>query len=211
MTKPPHVLVEPEVAALADLYIELIKELHAIAKERKGLDASEDALVAVKRFLDANEAVSVSGITRPLGALAAAIVDLREGKTPVLFKKAPRTPQGRPESPSFDLVKAAAAASMSFLIKAAAEKPAAAAAFVADTLSKVGIQSLGPHTIVNASTVKGWRDEMGGKNSKRAEFVYKRILANLMAKANSEITSGAARRMVKGAIDGLHAEGVTPG
>lgn len=211
MTKPPQVLVEPEVAALADLYIELVKKLQAIAKDREGLDASVNALVAVKGFLEADEAVRVSGITRPLGALAAAIVDLREGKAPVLFTKERRTSGGRPLHPSFDAVKGAAAAFMSFLIEAAAEKPKAAAAFVADTLSKVGIRSLGPHTVVNASTVTGWRDEMGGKNSKRAKAVYDRILADFMGQVKNRITSAAARRMVKGAIVGLHAEGVTPG
>ena len=80
------IVVDAEVASVADLYIELIRELTKIRDTLVGLDASEYALVAVKRFLDANEMVFVSGITRPLGSLASAIQDLKAGGKPDLFQ-----------------------------------------------------------------------------------------------------------------------------
>ena len=77
------VLVDPEVAELADRYIELV---HYLDELDQNLNTAEcpleiclDALVAVKRFVDVHPIVAQKGITRPLGMLAASVLDLTLG------------------------------------------------------------------------------------------------------------------------------------
>lgn len=204
------IVVDAEVASVADLYIELIRELTKIRDTLVGLDASEYALVAVKRFLDANEMVFVSGITRPLGSLASAIQDLKAGGKPDLFQIEEPLTKGRPMAPSADVLKAVAAACLEFLCKRSSESLEKSAKFIREELNKLGITVYGRNRAITSATVRGWRAEMKGRNSAFANRVFKITLCKLKEVASDPITPTSARRIVEGALLGLAAEGITP-
>ena len=205
-----QVLVDLEIARLADVYIELIKELTAISQSCAGLDASLSSLVAVKRFLDANEIIFAAGLTRPLGELAAAINDLQSGTKPKLLEVPKRPNGGRPPRAIDDAVKATAAACLELLHENARETLEVASLYISDELEKIGVKSLGSSTPITQKTIQGWRAEMGSRNSEIANKIFRQIKTDLSAKLGPRTSSEIARRVVRGAIQALTVEGVTP-
>src|SRR5580704_2467500 len=59
-------------------------------------------VVSVLHFLDADVAIAGSGLTRPLGTLAASLRDLGQGARPPLFFDRPKREVGRPKDISFE-------------------------------------------------------------------------------------------------------------
>ena len=212
--KEPKVSVDAEVAELADLFIKLVVELNAINKvfdkTHDQLAACEAAVLAVKHFLDANDEVFVSGITWPLGALAAAVRDVQLGAKPKLFHVESRSGGGRPPSRINDAVKATAAACLEILHKDAKQDLTRASEFVVDQLMNIGISRFGSTSSIDVKTVRGWRDEMGARNSAVAMNIYRQIIKGLREQLNGDLTLNAARRITKSALAGLVAEGLTP-
>ena len=211
--KKPQVLVDAEVAGLADLYISLITELHAIntqyEKDFGQLAACESAVVALKRFLDANEMVFAAGITRHLGSLAAALLDLQSGAKPKLFQVASRPGRGRPPSAIHHAVKATAAACLEILHENAKEDLKTASAFVARELQKISSKVTGSVRPITAATVRGWRDEMGSRNSSVSNKIFSDIVVGITQESGRTITSASARRISKSMLGGIVAEGLT--
>ena len=212
--KEPKVSVDAEVAELADLFIKLVVELNAINKvfdkTHDQLAACEAAVLAVKHFLDANDEVFVSGITWPLGALAAAARDVQLGGKPKLFFVKSKSDGGRPPSGINDAVKATAAACVEILHKDAKQDLNNASSYIVRELKKIGVSRVGSTGLIKSETVRGWRNEMGARNSPAAMNIYNQILKELRQHFKGELTLNAARRITKSALAGLVAEGLTP-
>lgn len=173
------ILVDKEVAQLADDYIDFILSLGFL---KKLLDAGADeqkvcfeVLAVTKRFIDLNPVAYAVGISQPFGLLAAGINDVWAGKKPKLFTRNPETqPKAKPGQ-TFNAVKAVAAAALDLRVYYGAELQIAASE-IARELKNVGIEYTGSTPIV-WQTVKGWRDEMGGRNHPMANDIFKEIIS----------------------------------
>ena len=140
------VLVEPEIARVGEIYVELIKELKRLNEEldhgRPEADVCLDTVVAIKRFFDADESVFAQGLTRPLAMLSTALRDLLAGFSPKLFKK-PEGEKSRPAGASITVTTQAIAAAGVELLHRHGMSFDEAASFVVGELKGVGISLTG--------------------------------------------------------------------
>ena len=210
------VLVEPEIARVGEIYAELIKELRRLNEElehgRPEAEVCLDAVIAIKRFFDADESVFAQGLTRPLAMLSTAFRDLLAGFSPKLFKK-PEGVKIRPAGASKTVaIQGVAAASVELLHRCGMSFEDASS-FVVGQLKKVGITSTGGSRHITNKTVLGWRDEMGSRNTAEANDIYRSFCRGFGEYLDSEIGNHASLDHVKAAImgfmHGLVSEGVT--
>lgn len=203
------VLVDEEIAHLADRYIDLVKELKRL---RDGLDQGRphsevciDAVVAVKRFLDANEYVMAAGLTQPFGMVSTALRDLSQGFSPALFKKAKKQPTGSSKTVTLQAV---GAAGLDLLLHYG-DHGGEAAQFIVQELKKAGFETTGGRRTITKETVLGWRNEMGARNSLVAHNTFKQIVSAAKVQLGEKAKVAAVRDFITGAISALSSEGIT--
>jgi hypothetical protein len=201
--EPEKVLVERDVVKLADSFIGLVRSLDELNRKldegRPEIDVCLDAVVAVKRFLgDYN-------VTRPFGILAAALRDVKLGANPSLFKMAEKK-GNRPAGTTFGTaMQATAAAGLELLHRHV--KLDEAASFVVKQLDKAGLTHTSDGRPITPETVKGWRDEMGGRNTKESQDTYEQICEDAAALGLTATVEGVQRAII-GSIQELLNEGI---
>lgn len=164
------------------------------------------SLASVVRFLDDDEIIQGTGLTRPLGVLAASLRDLDRGARPRLFFDRPKKGPGRPKDTSFEAARGAIAAAASALIEWG-EPRAVAGRFVAGESQNAQLTMPNGRPI-SAQHVLRWRDEMGGSASALAQSTYNDIIAKYRNVPCELIRDQRGRRnVVVGALLGLRAEG----
>ena len=101
----------------AHRYRQLVAEL---ARADQAAEAGDDELCVILRcivsityFLDADDIIRGTGLTRPLGVLATSLRDLGQGARPRLFFGRPKKKGGRPKDVSFEAARGAIAAALS--------------------------------------------------------------------------------------------------
>ena len=208
--KSKKILVDVEIANVGENYIALISELKRLNDKLSNggsdLEVCIDAVVATKRFLDANEIVMVYGLTRPFGILASALRDLSLGYEPSLLQKAEFPPK-KGSSKTITL-QAVGAAGLDLLMHYGSKRQIAAE-FVVQQLRKAGFHKTGNNKIIFAKTVIGWRDEMGGKNTSESQKIYKQIIESIKAELGANAKVSSVQRVIENSINTLINEGIT--
>ena len=206
------VCVEPEVAELADRYIELVCFLNELNQRlditENPLEICLDALVAVKRFVDVNPTVAQKGITRPLGMLAASILDLTLGSTPALLKPNPNI-TGRPKSVSGTVTLQATGAACAEILIWCGLSVESACKYVLKVLEKEKQVNAPASKPVTWRTIKRWRDEMGGRNSDKSVEIYTGLQTELKKALGSNPSIKETEDAVANCIQGLKTTGAT--
>jgi hypothetical protein len=163
-------------------------------------------VVSVLQFLDDDPLIAGAGLTRPLGMLAAALMDLGQGARPPLFFNRPKKKAGRPTDVSFEAMRGVVAAAVGLLIENG-ESRQSAARVVADELGLAGIKAPGGKSIQPVQILR-WRDEIGSRASKLAESTYKDVLTKYATVARSlRKDAKALRGIVSSIISGARSMG----
>jgi hypothetical protein len=163
-------------------------------------------VVSMVHFLDADLVVLVTGHTRPLGALAAALRDLAQGARPALFFKRRKKGPGRPKDLSFEAARGAIAGAVAALINWGEKRPDAGR-FVAARLKVLGLR-LPNGDLIGAKQVLRWRDEIGAGASNLAEQTFKTVAAKYAVVPPEVASDGKRRRaVVVGALIAVRSEG----
>ena len=162
------------------------------------------ALFSVVIFLEADDAVARSGLTRPLRKLLAALRDRMQGATsPLLFSR-PRK-RGRPKDVSFMGAHGVIAVAVDVLIEGGETKQAAAR-FVAAELRSAEIRPGGE--TITAREVLQWRDEIGGGAPELAERTYKDMRTRVAKLPPEAVATTTDRRaLVRGIILAIRSQG----
>ena len=208
-----YILVDKEVADLADYFIKLVTELHRLygklGTSENELEVYVDTVVAVKRFLDANPAVFAAGITRPLGTLASKLQDILIGGDPVKIFPVADKPAHRPSGLSgLASLQAATAACVEIFVRYKLLSVKGACEFVLETLNQYLPVERHYAEPITWKTIKNWRDEMGGRNSDTAYAIYKQHLNRFEAAVgDKKISLESAQRFTIGCLQGLKDEG----
>jgi hypothetical protein len=196
----------PSTLAFRKLAAELVRANQAEEAGTDQLQVILKCLVDTMGFLDADLSIRGSGLTRPLGVLAAALRDLKLGASPALFFNRPKKGGGRPKGVSIEAAHGAAAAALSVLIQAG-ESRDSASQFVAEKLAAVGVKSVRGKPI-SARQVLRWREEIGGRASQLAESTYNDILKKYATVPREVLADQKRRRdLVEGAIMGIRSMG----
>jgi hypothetical protein len=206
--QPNKVLVDAEVVQRNDRYNELVNHLKSLNDDlKKGRRESEvclDAVVAVKRFFDADEAVLTSGATRPLEIVAVSFRELSLGGNPRLFQQK-RGVSNRPAGLTAP-IQAVAAACLEVLHRVGHDFDRAATLIVRD-LAKIGVTHTGRRREITIRTVQGWRAEMGGRNPPEALAMYRQMLDFFEQTFGADAPSSVVEQEVTRCIDGLRDNG----
>jgi hypothetical protein len=205
LAQQTKILVDREVAELADRYIDLVNEL---ARLDKLLDGHEDqlaicleALVAMKRFVEVDRTVAITGITRPIGMIASAIRDVTRGAKPPLIFSRPKQTSNRPsETSSIVTLQAGAAACVEVLLPHV-EDLQVACTYVMRELSKFGVTHAARGVPITHKTIKRWRDEMNGRNPEVSNTIYRAIIAQWHEQGPKKPTVADAKQFV---LESLH-------
>ena len=172
------VLVDKEVAELADHYINYILSLGFLKNLLdQGADPQKvcfEALRFTKQFVDWHQVAFVTGISQPFGILAAGLNDVWARKNPKIFAHNPDLTHDSKPGESFNAVKAAAAAALELRVHYGEELETAAREITRE-LHNHGVTHRGQNTPVTWKTVKGWRDEMGVRNHPIANSIFQEI------------------------------------
>jgi hypothetical protein len=131
----PKSVRRPPTARYQELIERLAEASRPAAAGYDNLAAAHLSLIAVITFIDSDEDVHASGITRHLRQLAGALRDLLVGAKPPLLIPAPRRSEGRPTDVSLDVLRALVAALADALIRSGQLRQAAGR-LVADELRR---------------------------------------------------------------------------
>jgi hypothetical protein len=207
--QPEKVLVDVEVLRRNDRYNELVHHLKSLNDDlKKGREESEvclDAVVAVKRFFDADEEVLMSGATRPLDIIAVSFHELNLGGKPRLFRPK-RKLNSRP--PGLTAPTQAVAAACLEVLHRAGHDFDRAATLIVRNLARIGVTHTGPRREITSRTVQRWRAEMmRGRNSPEALAMYRQMLEFFEQKFGADAPSSVIEREVTGCIDALRDKG----
>jgi hypothetical protein len=196
---------------LTQKYIELIGILKILTDQfvkcDNRLDVALQTLVEVKHFIEQDTSVNRYGITEPLGAIAAALRDVKQGIHPKLFEE--HTPQNKTKykDPTATMtVSACAAACMEILMRYKCGLKNSSR-FVAVELSKVGITHKHEGGAITADTVRRWRDRMTVKNKTVANALYWELVKILSQALGSDGTLQNAKLLVQSEIQRLATSG----
>jgi hypothetical protein len=204
------ILVDREVAELADRYIDLVNEL---AQLNKLLDGHEDhleicleALVAMKHFVEVDRTVAISGITRPVGIIAVAIRDtILGGRPPIIFDR--ENLANRPKELSSTVTLQAGAAACVEVLRPHVEKLQAACTYVMRELSKLGVTHTAGGFPITDMTIKRWRDEMNGRNPPISTKIYEGIITQWREQGPKSATMADAKQFVRESLRYLRNSG----
>lgn len=172
------VLVDREVADLADHYIDYILSLGFLKQlSDQGADQQKicfEALRFTKQFIDWHPVAFATDISQPFAILAAGLNDVWAKRKPNIFKHNPKLRHETQPGEAFNAVKAAAAAALELRFHYK-EDLEVAAKDIAEELRTLGVKHRGAQTLITWKTVKGWRDEMRGRNHPIATAMFNEI------------------------------------
>ncbi len=208
---PPQTIRRPSSLRYQQLIDQLVEADQAAGHDDDVLAIMQRSLVAVITFIDADEPVRASGLTRPLRQLAAAVRDLRLGAKPALFFKARSRQAGRPTNVWFDVLHGTAAAVVDALIEWG-ESRGRAAKLLADELRHADIKMpygrAGEKAEITAKHVLRWRDQIGARASHlTAKVFHDRVRAYAAMRQKYGGSGEGRRRFARVAALSLHAEG----
>lgn len=196
---------------LTQKYIELIGILKVLADRfttgDDRLDVALQMLVEVKHFIEQDTSVAQYGITEPLGAIAAALRDVKQGVPPRLFEEHPPQNKTKYKDPTATMtVSACAAACMEILMRHKFGL-VDSSQFVVAELSKVNITHKHEGGAITADTVKRWRERMTVRNKTVAYAIYRDIVEILSQALGSAGTLRDAKSLVRSEIRRLARSG----
>ncbi len=208
------VLVEVEVAELADRYFDLIlflKELNEdLSTSANPLEECLDAIVAVKRFLELDPIIAQSGIVRPVAMLAAVIRDVTLGAKPEFLRPTKKT-GSRPRSLSGLISRQATAAACAEVLIHYGITVEEACKFVLRALEKEKLINNNGSKFVKWETIRRWREEMGSRNPPESLAIYRGIETELKRMLGPNATDNDAKKTVPNCILALkHSGTVVP-
>lgn len=208
------VLVDKEVADLADHYIDFILSLGLLKQLLdQGADRQKvcfEALRFAKEFVDWHPVASATGISQPFAILAAGLNDVWAMKKPDIFKHNPKLMHEIQPGEAFNAVKAVAAAMLELRI-CYGEQLEIAAREITRELHSHGIRHRGPNTPVTWKTVKGWREEMGGRNHPVATSIFQDITRQAKAHFGKDAELSRVKRFTSNClISAAHAGAFVP-
>lgn len=178
------VLVDKEVADLADHYIDFILSLGFLKQLLdQGADQQKicfEALRFTKQFVDWHSVALATGLSQPFSILAAGLNDVWAKRRPKIFKHNSKLKHETQPGETFNAVKAAAAAMLELRVYYK-EEPEIAAREISREFNKFGVTRRGNDTPITWKTVKGWRDEMDGRNHPVATAMFKQITQDVKA------------------------------
>lgn len=176
------ILVEKEVAELADNYIDFILSLgflkHLLDNGADPQKICFEALRFTKQFVDWHPVAFATGISQPFGILAAGLNDVWAKKKPEIFAHNPDLIHEIKPGEAFNAVKAAAAAALELQVIYGEELEIAAREITRE-LHNHEVTNRGANTPITWKTVKGWRDEMGGRNHPVAQLIFQQIIRDV--------------------------------
>ena len=164
-------LKRPSTHRYRQLVAELARADQAAEAGGDELSAILRCIVSITHFLDADDVIRGTGLTRPLGVLATSLRDLGQGARPRLFFGRPKKKGGRPKDVSFEAARGAIAAALAGLVEGG-ELRSEASKFVTDTMEDAGIKMPNGKP-VSTQQVLRWRDEIGSRASHLAENTYR--------------------------------------
>lgn len=206
------VLATSEVVELRDRYVRLVATLNHIEKNRPAsssdIDACFDAIVALKRFLEADPIIKNSEITKRIGKLAAALRNVTLGVKPELFARPKGSPKHRTAGKSETVaLQAIAAAALELMVRRGMDIDDAAQ-FISYRLELKKITHSAKRTPIRPNTIKGWRYEMGGANPSESVAIFNQQIAELDTKLPANASQKSIKLLVIGCIEGLIGEGL---
>jgi hypothetical protein len=191
---PPH--------RVRKLVEELVRANQAAEAGENELYVALKCVVSLLHFLDDDLVIRATGLTRPLGRLAAALRDVGQGAQPAMFFERPNKGVGRPKDISFEVARGTIAAAVAVLVDNGASRMEAAS-FVAAELRKTDCK-LPNGNPISSKQVLRWRDEMGGSAPALAEATYKDVLSKYArASTVAPLSPRRLRDIVRGSLQAL--------
>ena len=208
-----QVLVDPEVAELADRYFDLILFLKTLNDDLENseypLDQCLDAVVAVKRFLEIDPIVAQSGVIRPIAIVASTLRDVTLGGKPEILRASDKA-ENRPGGMSRLIARQGTAAACVQILVHHKMPVEDACKFVLRELEKQSQINTEGKRPVTWETVRRWREEMGSRNPAASLSVYQGISAELLKALGPDGNLEKAKKAVPNCIRALKGSGTTP-